>query len=139
MTRDELQPVRGAVTQALEHGGIISFKETLINYGFGGHGAFGDFAMAWAPTGMSTVPKDRLVPVWKATPNEKRNSKGIRSVHRGRGQYTNYYVVNGAAEQRIRSVRIAPRPTMKPAMDKELGKWRDAVALARSQGAPIAA
>jgi hypothetical protein len=108
------------VPQVMEHGGTVSFREEQLRTG------------EWVKISRGRKVKDRFVPVWLATADERRAATGKRLVKLPNGHVVTYLIIPGAAKVRIRSVAIAPRPFVEPAMRESMPRWQEAFARAKA-------
>lgn len=103
---------RGAVPRTLERGGRIGFREMLLRDG------------RWIKIGWRSKLADRLIPIWKASAQEKAAAIGRRLLPRKDGRKATMLVVPGNAKARVRYATIAARPFMGPAGSKGLSDWQ---------------
>lgn len=105
------QIIQGAVPHILEFGGVFAKREIKAVDG------------TWKYVPLSYRVRDKKIPVWLATPEEKKASTSIYTLHKG-NRAINFYVIPAAkAEQRIRWITIKKRPYMGPALTKSTTQY----------------
>lgn len=107
--------IRGAIPSILEKGGMVGIREVK-----------NPITGLWERTPWGKKTKERLIPVWKATPKEKAASKGVKTIVKGKHAINFYRVPVEAIESRIRYATIQPRPYMVPAMMKTKDRYASA-------------
>lgn len=102
----------GAIPAILEFGGLFGVREIL-----------NPFDGQWKRIPWSTRLRDKLVPVWKATPKEKAVSTGVKTIVKGKHAVNFYIVPVEAMKSRLRWATIKPRPYMSPALQKSKSQY----------------